>query len=69
MPTSKKHVRFSGISLGVVRVVLVHSTVLWMREWAAALSCKAISSVLLGVVIAAWSGVGVPVLFWSSVGR
>ena len=66
---SKKQVRFSRISSVVVQVELVCLTVLWMREWAAALSCKAISSVLLGVVIAAWSGVGVLVLFWSGVGR
>ena len=67
--SSKKHVRFSGISLGVVRVVSVCSTALWMRECAVALRCKVISSVLVGVVVAAWSGVGVLFLFWSGVGR
>ena len=66
---SKKHVRFSGISLGVVRVVSDRSMVLWMRECVAALSCNAISSVLVGVVVAVRTGVGALFLFWSGVGR
>ena len=66
---SKKHVKFSGISLGVVRLVSVHSMVLWMSECMVALSCKAISSVLVGVVVAVVSTVGAVLLFCARVGR
>ena len=66
---SKKQVKFLGISLGVVQVVSVRSTVLWMRECVVALSCKAISSVLVGVVVAMGSVVGAMLLFCAGVGR
>ena len=66
---SKKHVRFSGFSLGIVQVVSVHLMALWIRECAAALSCKVISSVLLGAGTAIGSGVGAVLLFCAGVGR
>ena len=66
---SKKHVKFSGISLGIVQVVSLCLMVLWMRECAAVLSCKAISSVLLGTGTAMGSGAGAVLLFCARVGR
>ena len=66
---SKKHVKFLGISLGVVQLVSVHSTVLWMSECMAVLSYKAISSVLVGIVVAVVSGVGALLRFCAGVGR
>ena len=66
---SKKHVKFLEMSLGVVQLVLVHSMVLWLSECVAVLSCKAISSVIVGVVVATVSGVGALLLFCAGVGR
>ena len=56
---SRKHCRFSGISLGIVQEVSDRLTALWMSWCMAALSCSAISSVQEGVVAVSWLGVGV----------
>ena len=49
---------FSGSSLGVCRGLSLRSRVLWRRAWAAALSCRAISSARFGGGVAGRVGVG-----------
>ena len=60
---SRKQVKFSSISFWDGQVVSVHLMVFWINEWAVALSCRAISSVLLGV-IAVEVGVGPVEYVW-----